>query len=115
MNIQVFGTGKCKDTRKAERWFKERRIKIQLIDLKQKGISAGELRSVARFVGGLEGLIDRDGAYYAKKGLKDRAPTGPRVEEALLEDGMLMRMPIVRNGKVGATIGYQPDVWQTWL
>ena len=115
MNIQIFGTRKCKDTRKAERWFKERRINVQVIDLKQKGMSAGELRGVARLVGGVEALIDREGAHYAKKGLKDRAPTGPRVEEALLEDAMLMHTPVVRNGKVGATIGYQPDSWSTWI
>lgn len=114
MNIQIFGTRKCKDTRKAERWFKERGIRVQSIDLKQKGMSAGELRSVAQQAGGVDALIDREGAHYAKQGLKDRAPTGPRVEAALLDDPLLLRTPIVRNGKAGATIGHKPEVWSGW-
>jgi arsenate reductase len=114
MNIQIFGTKKCKNTQKAERWFKERRIPFQAIDLKQKGMSAGELRSVARHVGGVEALMDREGTRYAKQGLKDRAPTGPRVETALLDDPQLLKTPIVRNGSQAATLGHQPDVWKSW-
>lgn len=114
MNIQIFGTRKCKDTRKAERWFKERGIKVQFIDLKQKGIAAGELRSVAKHVGGVEAMMDRDGALYAKLGLKERAPTGPRIEVALLEEGRLLKTPVVRNGGSHATLGYVPDVWKAW-
>jgi arsenate reductase-like glutaredoxin family protein len=113
MNIQIFGTKKCADTRKAERWFKERGIKLQSIDLAQKGMSAGELRSVASRVGGMEALIDREGKRYIDKGLKYAAPTGARIEAMLLDDPLLLRTPIVRNGQQ-ATVGYQPDVWSTW-
>jgi arsenate reductase (glutaredoxin) len=113
MNIQIFGTKKCADTRKAERWFKERGVKFQAIDLAQKGMSPGELRSVAARAGGMEALIDRDGKRYVDKGLKYAAPTGPRIEKILLDDPLLLRTPIVRNGSQ-ATVGYQPDVWATW-
>jgi arsenate reductase-like glutaredoxin family protein len=113
VNVQIFGTKKCPDTRKAERWFKERQIRFQSVDLAQKGMSAGELRSVAARVGGTEALIDREGKRYVDKGLKYAAPTGPRIEAILVDDPLLLRTPIVRNGK-DATIGFQPDVWETW-
>ena len=58
MNIQIFGTKKSFDTKKAQRWFKERRIKFQFIDLKEKGMSRGELESVARAAGGLDALVN---------------------------------------------------------
>ena len=112
MNIQIFGTKKCADTRKAERWFKERRIPVHLVDLHDKGLSPGELRSVAARVG-IESLIDREGTRYRDKGLRAAAPTGPRVEQILLDDPLLLRTPIVRNGRE-ATIGFEPDVWATW-
>ena len=110
--VQIFGTKKCSDTRKAERWFKERRIAVQSIDLGQKGLSPGELKSVAARVG-IEALIDREGARYRDKGLRVAAPTGPRIETALLADPLLLRTPIVRFGKE-ATVGYQPEVWADW-
>lgn len=111
--IQVFGLKKCPDTRKAERWFKERGMKIQSVDLAQKGLSPGELRSVAARVGGPEGLIDRESKRYVDKGLKYSAPTGPRIEALLLEDALLLRTPIVRRG-TDATVGFKPEVWETW-
>jgi arsenate reductase-like glutaredoxin family protein len=113
VNIQIFGTKKCQDTKKAERWFKERGIKLQFIDLQEKAMSPGELRSVAQRVGGVEAMIDREGKRYEAKGLKLRAPTGPRVETALLEDPLLLKTPIVRNGQQAA-IGYHPEIWETW-
>jgi arsenate reductase (glutaredoxin) len=111
--IQIFGHKKCADTRKAERWFKERRLKIQMIDLREKGMSPGELRSVAASVGGMEALIDREGARYTEKGLRHSAPTLGRIEELLLEDAKLLKTPIVRRGSV-ATLGYRPEVWALW-
>jgi arsenate reductase (glutaredoxin) len=111
--IQIFGTKKCQATRKAERWFKERGLKVQSVDLSEKGLSPGELRSVAARVGGVEALIDRDGKRYVDKGLKYSAPTGPRIEAILLEDPLLLRTPIVRRG-AEATLGYQPEVWERW-
>jgi arsenate reductase len=110
--IQIFGTKKCQDTRKAERWFKERGKPVQLIDLKQKGMSPGELKSVAAKLG-IEALIDREGTRYRDKGLKFAAPTGPRIEQMLLDDPLLLKTPVVRCGK-DATVGYQPDVWEGW-
>ena len=114
MNLQLFGTKKCPDTRKAERFFKDRGLKFQYIDLAQKGMSAGELRSVAARVGGAEKLIDREGKRYVDKGLKYAAPTGPRIEQILVDDPLLLKTPIVRDGS-RATVGFAPDVWQTWL
>jgi arsenate reductase-like glutaredoxin family protein len=110
--VQIFGTKKCQESRKAERWFKERGRQVQFIDLKQKGMSPGELKSVAAKVG-IESLIDREGQRYVDKGLKYAAPTGPRVEQILLDDPLLLKTPVVRAGKE-ATVGYQPEVWETW-
>ena len=111
--VQVFGKKKCADTRKAERWFKERGMRIQAIDLAEKGLSPGELRSVAQKLGGVDALIDREGKRYVEKGLKYAAPSGARVEALLLEDPLLLRTPIVRRG-ADATVGYAPEVWETW-
>ena len=111
--VQIFGRKKCADTRKAERWFKERGVKIQSVDLAEKGLSPGELRAVAARVGGVEQLVDREGKRYVDKGLKYSAPTGPRIEALLLEDPLLLRTPIVRRG-ADATLGYQPEAWEAW-
>lgn len=112
--VQIFGTKKCQETKKAERWFKERGRRVQSVDLSQKGLSPGELRSVAQRVGGVERLIDRDGKRYVDKGLKYSAPTGPRIEAILLDDPLLLRTPIVRQGSQ-ATVGYAPETWETWI
>ena len=112
MNIQIFGTKKSADTRKTERWFKERRIKYQLIDMKEKGMSKGEFTSVKQAVGGLDALIDpaaKDKDTLAL--LQYTAESGK--EEKLFENQQLIRLPIVRNGKK-ATIGYCPEIWDTW-
>ena len=111
--IQVFGTKKCKETRKAARWFKERGLRVQSVELSEKGLSPGELRSVASQVGGVEALIDRESKRYVDKGFKYSAPTGARIEAILLEDPLLLKTPIVRRGK-DATVGYAPDVWERW-
>jgi len=110
----MFATKKCADSRKAERFFKERGIKLHVVDLAQKGMAAGELRNVAARVGGIEALIDRDGKRYVERGLKFAAPTGPRVEQILVDDPLLLRTPIVRS-EGRATVGYAPEVWQTWI
>lgn len=114
MNVQLFGTKKCADSRKAERFFKERGIKMHVVDLAQKGMAAGELRNVASRVGGLEALIDRGGKRYLERGLKYAAPTGPRIEQMLVDDPLLLRTPIVRS-EGRATVGYVPEVWETWF
>lgn len=114
MNIQIWGTKKCSETRRAERFFRERSVKFQYIDLVTKGPSAGELRSIARAVGGVEQLIDRDGKRYLEKGLKHAAPTGPRIEQHLLDDPLLLRTPLVRNG-AEATVGAAEETWKAWV
>ena len=110
MNIQIFGKNKCFDTKKAQRWFKERGIKFQMIDLAQKGMSKGELDSVLKAVGGLDNLLDQKSKSYASLAY---LACGEDKKKKLLEDGTLMRTPIVRNGRQ-ATVGYQPDVWEQW-
>ncbi len=109
MNIQIFGKTKCFDTKKAERYFKERRIKFQSVDLLRYGISPRELDSVRRAVG-LENMVD--GKARGAELIKYLAKDEDKVEK-LLEDPGLLKTPIVRNGKQ-ATVGYCPEVWKTW-
>ena len=112
MNIQIFGTKKSSDTRKAERWFKERRVKAQVIDLNDKGISRGELRSAAQACGGLDALIDPDCRDRDALALVQYIAPAQR-EDALLEHPQVLRQPIVRNGKKAA-VGYCPEVYERW-
>lgn len=113
MNLQIFGTRKCSLTRKAERFFRERGISFQAVDLSRKGLSPGELDRVAACVG-QDVLIDREGKRYVEKGLKYAAPTGARLMALLIEDPLLLRTPIVRNGRE-ATVGDFPEVWDAWV
>jgi arsenate reductase (glutaredoxin) len=110
MHIQIFGTKKCQDTRKAERFFKERALQYQFIDLNEKGLSKGELKSVKSSIP-LENLIDTHGKQYQKRNLQYLVHD---IEEELLADPLLFKTPIVRNGSK-ATIGYQPGIWNEWL
>ena len=112
MNIQIFGKSKCFDTKKAERYFKERGIKYQFIDMKEKGLSKGEFQSVCQAVGGYNKLIDTDCkdkdllaliTYIAEE---DKA-------EKILDNQSIIKVPVVRNGKQ-ATVGYQPEIWKSW-
>lgn len=112
MNIQIFGTGKCFDTKKAQRYFKERGVKFQFIDLKEKGISKGELTNVARAVGGAEALIDPKAKDKDALALLQYTPAEMKADK-LLDNPQLLKTPIVRNGKL-ATVGYCPEVWKTW-
>ena len=110
MNIQILGTKKCRDTQKAERFFKERRIPFHFRDLNEKGIAKGELDNISRSVP-VEELIDKEGKQFQKRGLQFIVYN---IEEELLSDPLLLKTPIVRNeGK--ATIGYQPDIWKYWI
>ena len=112
MNIQIFGTRKCFDTKKAERYFKERNIKYQLIDLKEKGMSKGEYTSVKQAVGGLDAMLNADCKDKDALALIRYIAAEDR-DEKVLENQKVLRTPIVRNGKK-ATIGYQPEIWKTW-
>ena len=109
MNIQIFGKSKCFDTKKAERWFKERRIRYQYIDIQKYGMSRGEFQSVKAAVG-FENLLD-ESAPGAEE-VKYLAYPEDR-EEKLLENQRLLKTPVVRNGKK-ATVGYAPEVWAAW-
>ena len=129
MNIQIFGTKKCNDTKKAERFFKERGIKYQFIDMKEKGMSKGEFTSVAQANGGLENMINWEGRTKSG-GLRSCADrSGAETDqdilalikytadedklEKVLENPQVIKTPVVRNGKQ-STLGYQPDVWKGW-
>ncbi len=112
MNIQIFGTKKCFDTKKTERWFKERGIKYQLIDMKEKGMSRGEFNSVVQAVGGADKLIsdkskDKE-LLTLMKYLTDEDKT-----EKLFENQQIIKTPVVRSGKK-AVIGFLPEVWKEW-
>ena len=112
MNIQIFSTRKSFDTKKAERYFKERSIKYQFIDLKEKGLSKGEYTSVKQAVGGLDKMLDPNckdkDALALIKYIADEDK-----DEKVLENQKVLLTPIVRNGKQ-ATVGYKPEVWKDW-
>jgi len=112
MNIQIFGKSKCFDTKKAERYFKERKVKFQSIDVAKYGMSKGEFNSVKAAAGGLDKLIDVDSTESDALLIKYLAGNEAK-EEKLLANPKLFKTPIVRNGKL-ATVGYQPDIWKTW-
>ena len=110
MNIQIFGTRKCRDTQKAERFFKERSIKFHFRDLSEKGISKGELENIKR-TASIEDLFDTEGKQFKKRNLKFMMYNS---EEELLNDPLLFKTPIVRNGYL-VTVGYQPNTWKEWI
>ncbi len=112
MNIQIFGTSKCFDTKKAERWFKERRIKYQMVDLVKYGMSGGEFDSVLRAVGDIDALVNWDSKSPDIDLLKYLSDERQK-EDKVYDNQKLIRTPVVRNGKQ-ATVGFCPDVWETW-
>lgn len=112
MNIQIFGSKKSFDTKKAERYFKERRIKYQMIDMNEKGMSKGELTRVMQAVGGLDALLDENAKDQDTLTLLRYIPDADKLR-TVLDNQHLLRTPIVRNGSL-ATVGYAPDVWKEW-
>jgi Spx/MgsR family transcriptional regulator len=112
MNIQIFGTKKCNDTKKAERFFKERGIKYQFVDMKEKGLSKGEFNSVAQANGGIENMLNPNCKDKEELVLIQYIADEDKLEK-ILENQQVIKTPIVRNGKQ-STIGYQPDVWKGW-
>lgn len=112
MNIQIYGKSKCFDTKKAERWFKERKIPYQFIDLPKFGMSGREFDNVLRAVGGVEKLTDwekKDPDIDLMRYMDDRTAR----EDKLFDRPELMKTPVVRNGKL-ATVGYCPEIWAQW-
>ena len=112
MNIQIFGTKKCNDTKKAQRFFKERGIKFQFVDLNEKGMSKGELTKVAAVNGGLENMVNPDAKDKDALALFKYTAEEDKLER-LLDNQQLIKTPVVRNGQK-STLGYQPEVWKTW-
>ena len=112
MNIQIYGTKKCFDTKKAQRYFKERGIKFQFIDLAEKGLSKGEFNSVKQAVGGLEKMLDEKCKDQNTLALVKYLVDSDK-EAKVLENQQILKTPIVRNGKQ-ATIGDCPDIWKMW-
>ena len=113
MNIQIFGSKKSADSRKAEMFFKERRIRYQYIDMNEKGMSRGEFETVLKSVGGPDLMIDekcKDGDLIALfKVILDSEK-----KDKLFENQYAIKLPVVRNGKE-ATVGYMPDIWKKWM
>ena len=110
MNIQIIGTKKCKETQKAERYFKERSISFHFRDLTEKGLSKGELDNISHVIS-FDDLIDKESKRFKDRGMQFMVFD---IEEELLADPLLLKTPIVRNQKLVA-VGYQPDVWENWI
>ena len=113
MNIQIYGKAKCFDSKKAERYFKERKIKFQYIDVAKFGLSKGEYHSVKNAVGSMAKLIDEKSKEYTNLFIAHLAEQSD-VEERLLDNPGMFKTPIVRNGRK-ATVGYKPEVWAEWI
>ncbi len=112
MNIQIYGKAKCFDTKKAERYFKERKITYQLVDILKYGMSKGELSRVIKALGDVELLLDKTTEAYKQKAANQQF-WSVDWESQLLEETKLFKTPIVRNGKM-ATVGFEPDIWKNW-
>lgn len=112
MNIQIFGTKKCNDTKKAERFFKERGIKYQFVDMKEKGMSKGEFTSVVQANGGIDNMLDAN-AKDKDALARIKYTTDEDKLSTILDNQQVIKTPVVRNGRQ-STLGYQPDVWKEW-
>ena len=112
MNIQIFGTKKCNDTKKAERYFKERGLKYQFVDMKEKGMSKGEFTSVAEKNGGVDNMLNPDAKDKDASALIKNIADEDKLA-TILSNQQVIKTPIVRNGRQ-STLGYQPEVWKGW-
>lgn len=113
MNIQIFGTKKSFDTKKAERFFKERNINFHSVDLKKKGLSKGELRSILNSIGSIDKLIDEEAKDKDALAFIKYSPDDTKAEK-LLENPQIIKEPIVRNGQK-ATVGVDEETWEKWI
>ena len=113
MEVQVFGVHKSSDTRKALRFFAERRVKTHFVDFAERAASLGELKRFAqRF--GVKALIDRESKRYQELGLTHSNYTDERWLEKLCEEPLLLRMPLARVANQ-LTIGLAETEWRLWL
>ena len=110
MNIQIIGTKKCKETQKAERFFKERNIQYHFRDLTVKGLSKGELDNIKRKIP-VDDLLNKEGKQFKKRNLEFMVFN---TEDELLNDPLLLKIPIVRNGGL-STVGCEPEIWKEWI
>jgi len=110
MNIQILGLKNCNKSKKAERFFKERRINFHFRDLAEKGLSKGELENICRVINPEE-LINQESKQYKKRGLEFMVFN---IEDELLDDSLIIKTPIVRNGNK-VTVGVEPDIWNEWI
>jgi arsenate reductase len=113
MEVQVFGTRKCRSTQKALRFFKERRVTVHFVDLKERAASAGELKRFAQKFGA-EALLDREGRRYRERGLHVAHVTDARILPMLVEDPDLLVTPLVRRGS-DLTVGLAEPEWRAWM
>lgn len=113
MDVQVFGTKKCKETQKALRFFKERRVQVHFVDLRERAASAGELKRFEQKFGA-DALIDREGKRYRDRGLHVAHVTGARIVPMLMDDPELLVTPLVRYGS-RLTIGLAEPEWRSWM
>lgn len=112
MNVQIFGFRDCQDTRKAQRFFAERRIAVHFVDLDQRPASRGELRRFAERLGAAA-LIDRDSPRFRALGLHVSGDSPQRLLERALTEPRLLRTPLVRNGQQ-VSVGHAPQTWDAW-
>lgn len=112
MNIQIFGRTKCFDTKKAQRYFKERNVKFQFVDLKEKAMSRGEFNSVEQAVGGYSHMVDRECKDTDVLTLISYLSEEER-KEKVFDNQQILKTPVVRNGRK-ATVGYAPEIWKNW-
>ena len=116
MEVQIFGVKKSADTRKALRFFAERRIKTHFVDFTERAASPSELRRFAQRYG-IDALIDRDSPSYASLGMRSASLSEERWLDKLTAEPLMLRMPLVRQigqGAKGLTIGLAEDEWRTW-
>lgn len=113
MEVQIFGVKKSSATRAAERFFKERRVKLHVVDLNERPMSRGELtRFVQKFK--VDGLLDKDSKRYAELGLHVARYGDETWVEKFLEEPLLLRMPLVRWG-AKLTVGEDAPTWKAWV
>ncbi len=111
MNIQIYGRNKCFDTKKAQMFFKERKINFQFVEIDRFSMGKRELETCERACG-LDNLINEKSPLYESLNL-DKMRTAEMKRAVLLENPKAFKTPIVRNGN-SATIGYHPETWKTW-
>jgi arsenate reductase-like glutaredoxin family protein len=112
MEVQIFGVKKSADTRKAQRFFAERRVKVHFVDLQERAAALGELRRFAQKFG-VGALIDRNSRRYADLGLAHARMSDERWLDKLVDEPLLLRMPLVRNGNQ-LTVGSAEAEWKAW-